>query len=121
MFYFGSNQLHFTPEFFGQARKQNRHLEKRNSCSLSLPSPFPLLSSSSRTSPQIQLAGAIASLLGVWLYHLCLKKVAPRQVFFWGTLAGAALGMTQLVLVSGLNRHLGLSDQLFALGDDVGE
>ncbi len=33
--------------------------------------------------------------------------------------ARQVLGMTPLVLISHLNRQLGLPDQLFALGDDV--
>lgn len=32
---------------------------------------------------------------------------------------GAVLGSTTLLLVSGANRALGLSDQLFVLGDSV--
>ena len=32
---------------------------------------------------------------------------------------GTALGSTQLLLVSGANRALGLNDKLFVLGDSV--
>lgn len=34
-------------------------------------------------------------------------------------LQGSLLSSTQLVLVSGLNRSLGMSDELFVLGDSV--
>jgi len=34
-------------------------------------------------------------------------------------LLGVALGSTQLILVSGLNEQLGLSNELFVLGDSV--
>lgn len=40
-------------------------------------------------------------------------------MFLGVMLLGTALGATQLVLVSGANRTLGLSDELFVLGDSV--
>ena len=40
-------------------------------------------------------------------------------MFLWAMIIGTALGSTQLLLVSGANRSLGLSDQLFVLGDSV--
>ena len=62
---------------------------------------------------------AIASLAGVALYNFCLKDVPLRRMFLWTGLAGGGLGMTQLVLITGLNRRWGLSDELFALGDSA--
>eukprot|EP00878_Enallax_costatus_P024296 GHUV01025924.1.p1 GENE.GHUV01025924.1~~GHUV01025924.1.p1 ORF type:complete len:258 (+),score=69.31 GHUV01025924.1:190-963(+) len=40
-------------------------------------------------------------------------------MFLGAMLLGTALGATQLLLVSGANRTLGLSDELFVLGDSV--
>ena len=85
MFFFTTEQLHFTPEFLGRAR----------------------------------LAGALASLAGVTLYNARLKNVPIKRIFRATTLVGTALGLTQLVLVTGLNRRYGISDQLFALTDTV--
>jgi hypothetical protein len=47
------------------------------------------------------------------------KKVPLKRMLLWAMLLGAGLGSTQLLLVSGANRALGLSDELFVLGDSV--
>uniref|UniRef100_A0A383VQ58 Major facilitator superfamily (MFS) profile domain-containing protein n=1 Tax=Tetradesmus obliquus TaxID=3088 RepID=A0A383VQ58_TETOB len=85
MFYFYTNQLHFTPEFLGR----------------------------------VQLAGSVARLAGVVLYNGVFKKVPLKRMLLWAMLLGVGLGSTQLLLVSGANRALGLSDELFVLGDSV--
>lgn len=46
-------------------------------------------------------------------------QVPLKRMLLWAMLLGTALGSTQLLLVSGANRSLGLSDQLFVLGDSV--
>ncbi len=46
-------------------------------------------------------------------------QVPLKRMLLWAMILGAALGSTQLLLVSGANRALGLSDQLFVLGDSV--
>jgi hypothetical protein len=80
---------------------------------------------------------------GVCLYNTFLRNIQLRTVFFWLTLVGVLAGCTQLVLVTGaralpgdpacggdraradvarfagLNRTLGLSDELFVLVDSV--
>jgi folate/biopterin transporter len=66
-----------------------------------------------------RLAGALASLAGVALYNSRLKAVPIRSIFRVTALLGAGLGLTQLILVTGLNRTYGISDQLFALSDTV--
>lgn len=43
--------------------------------------------------------------------HLC------RKILLWVAIVGSGLGLTQLMLVTGFNRTLGLSDELFALAD----
>eukprot|EP00877_Chromochloris_zofingiensis_P007082 jgi/Chrzof1/2627/Cz11g23020.t1 len=85
MFYFYTNQLHFTPEFLGR----------------------------------VKLAGSIASLAGVGIYNTFLKQVPLRRMLLWAMILGTALGSTTLILVTGANRSMGLSDQLFVLGDSV--
>ena len=52
-------------------------------------------------------------------YNGALKKVPISSVLRWSMLLGVALGSTQLILITGLNRTWGLSDQLFVLGDSV--
>ncbi|KAL5712579.1 hypothetical protein ACHQM5_014738 [Ranunculus cassubicifolius] len=68
---------------------------------------------------RVKLVTSVASLLGVGLYNGFLKKVALRKIFFVTTIIGSALGMTQVVLVTGLNRQLGISDEWFAIGDSL--
>lgn len=58
-------------------------------------------------------------LVQVTLYNGLLKQVPLKKMLLWSVLLGTALYSTQLILISGLNRELGLSDQLFVLGDSV--
>ena len=60
----------------------------------------------------ITLAGALASLAGVLLFNGCLKGVPMRTMMVWCTLLVVVLGSTDLILVSGLNRTLGIGDEV---------
>eukprot|EP00775_Hariotina_reticulata_P012360 gene12360-12495_t len=62
---------------------------------------------------------AVASLAGVGLYNAAFKTVPLKKMLLGAMLLGVGLGSTQLLLVSGYNRVLGLSDELFVLGDSV--
>ncbi|KAG2486124.1 hypothetical protein HYH03_015219 [Edaphochlamys debaryana] len=68
---------------------------------------------------RVKLAGALASLAGVALFNTWLKTVPLRRMLVGLMLLGTALGSTQLILVSGLHRQYGISDQVFVLGDTV--
>ncbi|KAK3190074.1 hypothetical protein Dsin_029635 [Dipteronia sinensis] len=68
---------------------------------------------------RVKLVTSVASLLGVGLYNGFLKKVALRKIFLVTTITGTALGMTQVLLVTGLNRKFGISDEWFAIGDSL--
>ena len=50
---------------------------------------------------RVRLAGALASLAGVGAYNFGLKGVPLRRMFLWTSLLGAALGMTQVLLITG--------------------
>ena len=67
MFFFQTNELHFSAEFLGRVR----------------------------------LVGSIASLAGVATYNYLLKDVPLQKMFFWTAVLGTALGMTQLILITG--------------------
>lgn len=56
---------------------------------------------------------------GVGLYNAAFKTVPLKKMLLGAMLLGVGLGSTQLLLVSGYNRVLGLSDELFVLGDSV--
>lgn len=47
------------------------------------------------------------------------QDVPLRKMFFWTSVVGTGLGLTQLVLVTGTNRALGIPDQAFAIGDSL--
>ncbi|XP_047330381.1 folate-biopterin transporter 1, chloroplastic [Impatiens glandulifera] len=68
---------------------------------------------------RVKLVTSVASLLGVGLYNGFLKNVPLRKIFLVTTFFGSALGMTQVFLVTGLNRQLGISDEWFAIGDSL--
>ncbi|XP_024021228.1 folate-biopterin transporter 1, chloroplastic [Morus notabilis] len=68
---------------------------------------------------RVKLVTSVASLLGVGLYNGFLKNVPLKKIFLATTIIGSALGMTQVFLVTGLNRRLGISDEWFAIGDSL--
>ncbi|KAK3286056.1 hypothetical protein CYMTET_6364 [Cymbomonas tetramitiformis] len=68
---------------------------------------------------RVKLLGSIASLAGVVLYNNYLKTVPLKKVFRNVVYASMLLGSTQLILVTHANRAIGISDQVFALSDDV--
>jgi len=51
---------------------------------------------------RVQLVVAFASLAGVALYNTYLKHVSLKKMFFWTTVLGMVLGLTQ---VSSLSEH----------------
>ncbi|KAL9410626.1 hypothetical protein AB3S75_044408 [Citrus x aurantiifolia] len=68
---------------------------------------------------RVKFVTSVASLLGVGLYNGFLKNVPLRKIFLANTIFGTALGMTQVFLVTGLNRKFGISDEWFAIGDSL--
>ncbi|KAL3141007.1 hypothetical protein ABBQ32_005521 [Trebouxia sp. C0010 RCD-2024] len=68
---------------------------------------------------RVRLVGSMASLAGVATYNYLLKDVPLTKMFFWTAVLGTALGMTQLILITGTNQRWGLSNELFVLGDSL--
>uniref|UniRef100_A0A0D9W036 Major facilitator superfamily (MFS) profile domain-containing protein n=1 Tax=Leersia perrieri TaxID=77586 RepID=A0A0D9W036_9ORYZ len=68
---------------------------------------------------RVTLVTSIASLLGIGVYNSFLKEAPLRKIFLVTTIFGSALGMTQVLLVTGLNRVLGISDEWFSIGDSL--
>uniref|UniRef100_A0A0E0D852 Major facilitator superfamily (MFS) profile domain-containing protein n=1 Tax=Oryza meridionalis TaxID=40149 RepID=A0A0E0D852_9ORYZ len=68
---------------------------------------------------RVTLVTSIASLVGIGVYNSFLKEVPLRKIFLVTTIFGSALGMTQVLLVTGLNRVLGISDEWFSIGDSL--
>ena len=68
---------------------------------------------------RVRIVTSLASLLGIAVYRRFLSDVPVKKVLFWCSLVSAPLGLTQLLLVYGLNRQLGIPDGLFTLGDSL--
>ena len=68
---------------------------------------------------QINFISRICMLVGIGIYNTSLKKVPLRTLFKWAIIFGFFVGSTQLILISGYNRTLGISDEVFALGDSA--
>ncbi|KAL6548385.1 hypothetical protein OROGR_008806 [Orobanche gracilis] len=68
---------------------------------------------------RVKLVTSVASLVGVGLYNGFLKGVRLRKIFLVTTIIGSALGMTQVLLVTGSNRKFGIDDEWFSIGDSL--
>lgn len=68
---------------------------------------------------RVRLVTAAAGLFGVWLYNEYLKNVRIRNVLFWSTLASFPLGMLPILLITHVNREIGIPDEALIYGDDV--
>ena len=68
---------------------------------------------------RVRLVTAAASLLGVWGYQKYLRAVSIQKILLWTSIASAPLGLIQLLLITHVNRDLGIPDGAFVFGDDV--
>jgi folate/biopterin transporter len=67
----------------------------------------------------VRFVASWAGLLGVWMFQRFFKAVPTRKIFFWTTIVSTLLGLTSLLLVTHLNRSIGIADRWFSLGDSV--
>jgi folate/biopterin transporter len=77
------------------------------------------LSFSDAAYAQILAAGYVAQIGGSVLYSSVLAKMERRRMFALVITAAFFLTLTQLVLITGANRAWGVSDYVFAFGDEV--
>ena len=68
---------------------------------------------------RVRLVTAAAGLLGVWAYQKYFRSVPIKDILFWTSIASTPLGLSQLLLVTHMNRDLGIPDGAFVFGDDV--
>lgn len=68
---------------------------------------------------RVRLVTSFASLVGVWAFQRYFKTISFKIIFTWGIFLSTALGMTTLLLVTHTNRHLGINDHWFSLGDNL--
>lgn len=63
----------------------------------------------------LRLTYGIAGVIGIVLYRIILKKTPFREILLWTTLFSIPIYILPLVLVTGLNLDLGISNRMFAL------
>ncbi|MBD2329918.1 folate/biopterin family MFS transporter [Alkalinema sp. FACHB-956] len=68
---------------------------------------------------RVRLVTSFASIAGIWIFQRFLKKISFRVIFGWSTVIASVLGLSALILVTHLNRELGISDRWFSLGDSL--
>lgn len=68
---------------------------------------------------RVRLITSLASLLGIWMYQRWLKQVPFRIILGWSIVISTLLGMTTLLLVTHVNRSIGIDDHWFSLGDSL--
>jgi folate/biopterin transporter len=68
---------------------------------------------------KLALFSSISSLLGILLYNLKFKSIQLRTILKWTCIFGAVLGIFTLILVTHINRSLGIPDKLFVILDDI--
>ena len=68
---------------------------------------------------KIGLASSISSLLGIVLYNQKLKSSSPCTILKWTCIIGTVLGMLPLILVTHINKLIGIPDTWFAIIDDI--
>lgn len=68
---------------------------------------------------RIKVGTSLASIFGIWCYRTFLQQVPIKVILKWTAVASVAAGLSQLLLVTHLNRDLGIPDTLFTFGDDL--
>ncbi len=68
---------------------------------------------------RVRLVTSLAALLGIWVFQRFLRTVPFRTIFAWSTVLSSLLGMSMLLLVTHVNRSLGIGDEWFSLGDSL--
>lgn len=67
----------------------------------------------------IGVASSISSLIGIVLYNQKLKSTPPCTILKWSCIIGSVLGMLPLMLVTHVNRLIGIPDAWFSILDDI--
>ena len=68
---------------------------------------------------RVRLVTSFATLGGVFLYNQYLKTARIKDILLWSSIIAVPLGLLPILLVTHLNRELGIPDQALIYGDDV--
>lgn len=69
----------------------------------------------------LSIVGCVAMMIGLAIYQNFFVHMSTRRIIRISIVAGTVLSLVPLVLVTGLNRDMGIDDRFFVLGDDVAE
>jgi len=64
---------------------------------------------------EIQLASALASIVGIWIFNRFFKNTSFTKIFVWSAIICTLANLTQIALVTGWNKQFGISDKFFCL------
>lgn len=64
---------------------------------------------------EIQLASALASIVGIWIFNRFFKNTPFTKIFIWSGIICTLANLSQIALVTGWSRDLGISDKFFCL------
>merc|ERR1719149_424836 len=68
---------------------------------------------------RVKVGTSLASIFGIWCYRTFLQEVPIKVTLKWTAIASVVAGLSQLLLVTHVNRDLGIPDTLFTFGDDL--
>ena len=68
---------------------------------------------------RVRLVTAASALVGVFFYNQYLKTIKIKDILFWSTIASVPLGLIPVLLITHVNREIGIPDTALIYGDDV--
>lgn len=68
---------------------------------------------------KLALFSSISSLFGILLYNLKFKSIQLRTILKWTCILGVILGIFTLILVTRVNKLIGIPDTLLVILDDI--
>lgn len=68
---------------------------------------------------KLALFSSVSSLFGILLYNLKFKSIQLRTILKWTCIFGVILGIFTLILVTRVNKLIGIPDTLFVILDDI--
>lgn len=68
---------------------------------------------------RVRFITAGAGLLGVFLYNQYFKTIQIKNILYWSTLLSFPLGLLPVLLITHVNREMGIPDTWLIYGDDV--
>jgi hypothetical protein len=81
--------------------------------------PLPLPRHALRSAGHTGHRSGVGNVAGVWIFKRYLRNAPWRPLFAVTIIVSTGLSLSQLVLIYGLNRDIGIPDLAFAMGDDL--